>query len=38
MPSFGFIRFARILTAVDFPIPFFPIIPVTFPKNGVGKL
>jgi hypothetical protein len=35
-PRFGFISPERILSAVDFPIPFLPTSPSTFPEDGTG--
>ena len=35
-PKFGCNTFARILSAVDFPMPFTPNTPVTLPFSGVG--
>ena len=37
-PMFGFKTPAIIFIAVDFPIPFWPRIPTTFPNIGIGRL
>lgn len=37
-PRFGFNFPERIFKAVDFPIPFVPTIPRTFPCCGTGNL
>jgi hypothetical protein len=38
LPKLGFNIPARILSAVDFPIPFVPTKPKTFPGLGTGSL
>jgi len=38
LPKLGFIFPARILSAVDFPIPFVPTKPKTCPGLGTGSL
>jgi len=38
LPKLGFNIPARILSTVDFPIPFVPTKPKTFPGLGIGNL
>jgi len=37
-PRFGLSMPARILMAVDFPMPFTPSMPTTLPNTGIGRL
>lgn len=38
LPKFGFCLPAKILSAVDFPIPLVPTSPKTSPGRGIGSL